>query len=966
MEELIHKLEKLSKVYSDTPEDEEKILIPYIKSVLELPMKERRKLLPIVRDLQWIKHKSGDFIISTTLCDPAQLCFLSAVQFVCANKREMEMAHYLRFDLLCKLLLLYCPTWLADFVNNDKIWYCFNLNYDEYMTLVDMGYLKEMSPSRIAQLFPSLIRIRSKERGGNDTFDSNLLLKRDITLKEHIWTIFEYESSVIYEDDCAKNAYKKGITERDERISTALYRFSLDGHLDRNRLLKATLAAFHRNFKKDLTGWFAGLFETLQPDSEELLSLQEEMMQVFTSPYTKPVNVMLQQLKKIVSEADFRYREFTERAATLFFSGPKNLLLNIYAIFEQVVSLHPEMKETYCITLCQLFLKKDESLQKKAVNFILKYGDGSSSLLQETLQTYQSEMLQSVQGMLAAFLPPEGLPFAEEAETVTGDTLPGEESSSGASRICREDNRISLPANKEDFLFQLSRLFDMEESWEVDTTIASILAFHPQLDKEDFSRMEPVFQRAANIVAGSWEVYKNLLATFLLEYERLWAQADTSSTGTLRKLFTKPEEKLKGIDSNRGDYDKRSFRRLADWQPSYSSATCFQPLQQLWLEVIRKIEKRDTLPLLSTPTHSPAYLQATELVKRLAAYRKANANPCPWDFQLAIARCAPEDKEEAVATARQLLTDEYLRLCLFLLDENTLPQPPYNHQSAWVAAGLVKNADTEFEAFKSFSCTTLPHNYLAGNYGWSEPKHKEMPYSSNSRLLDIDFRKWHEYVEHNSHTLWQEHLIINSDYSIGDSLYMERLFSCFPNRPEPLIAQIIGCYMDFDSPQEDNKRTLACALRMLLSFHCPLREMSLLLLGGSLLFVDKTVRSYAAELWVEVLTAGRIDNHRLGEILARLVSMDIAPLKRFITQVYESMYKRSVFHDRRLEELLTVCMGGLSEKPVTGQKQLLELYLELLHINHSKVTDKRLLQRLNEWTAVSNLKKAVTSILQLS
>ena len=36
---------------------------------------------------------------------------------------------------------------------------------------------------------------------------------------------------------------------------------------------------------------------------------------------------------------------------------------------------------------------------------------------------------------------------------------------------------------------------------------------------------------------------------------------------------------------------------------------------------------------------------------------------------------------------------------------------------------------------------------------------------------------------------------------------------------------------------------------MLLSFHCPLREMSLLLLGGGLLFVDKTVRSYAAELW---------------------------------------------------------------------------------------------------------------------
>ena len=35
--------------------------------------------------------------------------------------------------------------------------------------------------------------------------------------------------------------------------------------LDRERLLKATLATFHRSFKKDMAGWFAGFFETLQP-----------------------------------------------------------------------------------------------------------------------------------------------------------------------------------------------------------------------------------------------------------------------------------------------------------------------------------------------------------------------------------------------------------------------------------------------------------------------------------------------------------------------------------------------------------------------------------------------------------------------------------------------------------------------------------------------------------------------------
>ena len=143
-----------------------------------------------------------------------------------------------------------------------------------------------------------------------------------------------------------------------------------------------------------MVNWFAGLFEELQPRVEELISLQEEIMQVFTSPYTKPVNVMLQQLKKIASEGEFRYQEFIERATTLFFSSPKNSLLTIYSIFEQIVTGHPEMKEACCIPLCQLFLKKDESLQKKAASFISKYGDASSSTLQETLLSYQSEIFQ--------------------------------------------------------------------------------------------------------------------------------------------------------------------------------------------------------------------------------------------------------------------------------------------------------------------------------------------------------------------------------------------------------------------------------------------------------------------------------------------------------------------------------------------------------------------------------------------
>ena len=67
MEELKHELEKLAKTYVDTPEKEEKILIPFIKRLLELPMKERRKMIPTIGELQYDKRRR----LVMTCCDPA-------------------------------------------------------------------------------------------------------------------------------------------------------------------------------------------------------------------------------------------------------------------------------------------------------------------------------------------------------------------------------------------------------------------------------------------------------------------------------------------------------------------------------------------------------------------------------------------------------------------------------------------------------------------------------------------------------------------------------------------------------------------------------------------------------------------------------------------------------------------------------------------------------------------------------
>ena len=55
-------------------------------------------------------------------------------------------------------------------------------------------------------------------------------------------------------------------------------------------------------------------------------------------------------------------------------------------------------------------------------------------------------------------------------------------------------------------------------------------------------------------------------------------------------------------------------------------------------------------------------------------------------------------------------------------------------------------------------------------------------------------------------------------------------------------------------------------------------------------------------------------------------------------------------------------LAGLPEKPVKDLKKLLEIYAELLSINHSKAEDEYVLHLLDAWKGVTNLKKAAANI----
>ena len=116
-----------------------------------------------------------------------------------------------------------------------------------------------------------------------------------------------------------------------------------------------------------------------------------------------------------------------------------------------------------------------------------------------------------------------------------------------------------------------------------------------------------------------------------------------------------------------------------------------------------------------------------------------------------------------------------------------------------------------------------------------------------------------------------------------------------------------------------------------------------------MLVADKTSRSYAAEIWIDRVGKGCIDSKRIGKILGSHQHTGWGPLKRLTDLIQQQMMNVSPLHNRELENLIVAMLTGLPEKPIKDLKKLLEIYAELLSINHSKAKDEQVLHLLDVW-----------------
>ncbi|MHC0439849.1 DUF6493 family protein [Flavobacterium sp. 3-210] len=245
-----------------------------------------------------------------------QNMMLMMCKFICYDKEtadklknyyDIELFQFFHIDLLEK----YCPEWFSDFINRtavkNPVNYSLCVTYEQIIEWTKRGFLvpsSDLIARAVSQLIYEVDAQTPYSGYGKIShyFTPENLLKNTITLEEHIWCLFKSPSDI---NNRSPFIWVKNADNNKANWLEVFKQFTLEGKLNRGRVLKESLLATNRNLNKTLTDWFVRLFNEMQPTNLELLNLQNELFVTLNSQNSSAINNGLNKLIEIIDHKSF-------------------------------------------------------------------------------------------------------------------------------------------------------------------------------------------------------------------------------------------------------------------------------------------------------------------------------------------------------------------------------------------------------------------------------------------------------------------------------------------------------------------------------------------------------------------------------------------------------------------------------------------------------------------------------------
>ena len=608
-------------------------------------------------------------------------------------------------------------------------------------------------------------------------------------------------------------------------------------------------------WKKNVLDMYCRWIEGLAPTEEELLPSQHTLFALLTLDKSSLINFAMKCIAQISTHPAFDFQAFADNFALCFIVQKiaKSQLIGV-EILEKYYKKQAPTNQDYREQLAVLLTVPDTQLQEKVANLLTTYFSGEG--LAEVVAPYQDYLKGKTQELLATLTPSESSNPSENPDL----------SDSQLQKIACTAHTltpITYPLKPEDLLFLLGDCLREPAAHTIDVFLEGLITLQDNFPTDWAKSLSPYIKQLTKRIGKEIPTDAILLGVLRALIEQRPLALDPKCSYTWEELTQKRK--------------KLSEKEFEAYTQDYYLGNARQVLPFLFRKgqiVIDFILQHCHLPLLSTPTRLPFYIEAEVLVDKLLQYEAQGKAPDIDDLIVACNRLLfTEVSAAAKEKARQLKGDyaKAIQYYLGLTDEIQLTE---DLLPLWTQITRLKHPDREFPEFAATSAKNIlgvVKPYLIG-YGWQEGDgHKKFTFGYHTEWVGVsytDLKNAFPYRYYNT----------NGGNSPISTIF-EYKISLNPHYPDAMLCDYISTWVTGNEVREI--RNMSLPLEVLLRYDIRVRHSGWLYIGTALLFEKRPSRDLAYEYICQAITREE-DLSYLKTYLAQVLAWDFLPITRFI------------------------------------------------------------------------------------
>ena len=618
---------------------------------------------------------------------------------------------------------------------------------------------------------------------------------------------------------------------------------------DRNFITKF-IEVLLNPWKKNVLDMYCRWIEGLTPTEEELLPSQHTLFALLTLDKSSLINFAMKCIAQISSHPAFDFQAFADNFVLCFTVQKiaKSQLIGV-EILEKYYQKQAPTNPDYREQLAVLFTVPDAQLQEKVASLLTTYFNQEG--LPKVIAPYRDYLKGKAQDLLATLSPLDSsTPSASSENTQT-------------ACAARTLTPILYPLTPNESLFLLGDCLREPAAHTIDVFLEGLITLQDNFPSDWAKSLSPYIKQLTKRVGKEIPTDMILLGVLRALIDKRPLALDPKCNYTWEEL-TQKRKKLseKDFEAYTQDYYLGNAREVLPF--------LFRKGQM----VIDFILQHCHLPLLSTPTHLPFYIEAEVLVDKLLQYEAQDVQPDIDDLIVACNRLLFTEISATVKEKTKQLKGAYAPAIQYYLGITDEIQLTEDLLPLWAQITRIKYPDREFPEFASTSAKDIlgvVKPYLI-DYGWQENNgHKKFTFGHHTEWVGVsytDLRNDFPYRYYNA----------NGGGSPFTTVFEYKL-SLNPHYPNAMLCNYTSTWVTGNEVREI--RNMSLPLEVLLRYDLRVQHSGWIYIGTALLFEKRPSRDLAYEYICQAIARGE-DLTYLKTYLAQVLAWDYLPITRFI------------------------------------------------------------------------------------